>query len=118
MAVEVKETEGGKVLEVHASGKLSKQDYGYFVPGIENLINQWQDPHAAGVGRLPRLGVGALWEDIKFDMKHFRDIEQLAVVGERKWQHGMAVFCKPFTSAKVQYFDIKDVDKAQQWITE
>ena len=27
------------------------------------------------------------------------------MVGETKWQHGMATFCKPFTRAKVQYFD-------------
>ena len=32
---------------------------------------------------------GALWEDIKFDIKHFADIERLAMVGEKKWhRHG------------------------------
>lgn len=42
---------------------------------------------------------GALWEDVKFDAKHFHDIERLALVGETKWEKGMAVFCKPFTTA-------------------
>ena len=42
---------------------------------------------------------GALWEDIKFDLKHFAHIERLALVGDRKWEAGMAVFCKPFTTA-------------------
>ena len=33
---------------------------------------------------------GALWEDIKFDLKHFSDIERVAMVGEKKWQKGMS----------------------------
>src|SRR6266404_5618175 len=55
---------------------------------------------------------GALSQDIKFDAKHFADIERLAIVGETKWQHGMPVFCKPFTSAKVRYFDRPAIDPA------
>ena len=31
---------------------------------------------------------GAAWEDLKFDLKHFGDIERLAMVGDKKWQHG------------------------------
>ena len=45
-----------------------------------------------------------LWQDIKFDVKHFGDIERLAMVGEKKWEQWMATFCKPFTTATVKYF--------------
>jgi hypothetical protein len=118
MAIEVNETEGGEVLEVRASGKLSKEDYGHFVPVVERLIKQngkirvlfeMHDFHG--------WEAGALWEDIKFDVKHFGDIQRLAMVGDKKWEQGMAAFCKPFTTAKVQYFDVKDVDKARTWLT-
>jgi hypothetical protein len=43
-----------------------------------------------------------LWEDIKFSVKHFADIERLAMVGDKKWQRGMAAFCKPFTKATIR----------------
>jgi hypothetical protein len=59
---------------------------------------------------------GALWEDIKFDFKHWKDIEKLAIVGESKWEAGMAIFCKPFTRAKVQYFDQSQMKDAVTWI--
>lgn len=49
--------------------------------------------------------MGALWEDIKFDLHHFADIERLALIGDKKWEVGMAVFCKPFTTAKIRYFE-------------
>ena len=60
--------------------------------------------------------MGALWEDIKFDVKHFAHIERLALVGDSKWEAGMAVFCKPFTTAKVQYFDTSKASEAGPWI--
>jgi len=60
----------------------------------------------------------ALWEDIKFDVKHFSDIERLAMIGEKKWRHGMAIFCKPFTKATVRYFDHADAPEARKWLGE
>ena len=62
--------------------------------------------------------VGALWEDIKLDIKHFADIEPLTMVGDKKWQHGMATFCKPFTKATIRYFHHTDAAAAQQWLGE
>jgi hypothetical protein len=117
MAVEVHELSGGKILNVKATGKLTKQDYESFVPVFERLI--------AKHGKIRVLfemhdfhgwEAGALWEDIKFDVKHFRDIERLALVGESKWEKGMAAFCKPFTSAKIRYFDSSASDEARKWV--
>ncbi len=61
-------------------------------------------------------GAGALWDDIKFDIKHFSDIDRLAMVGDKKWERGMSAFCRPFTSAKIQYFDRKDIGQAHTWL--
>jgi len=62
--------------------------------------------------------LGALWEDIKFDVKHFSNIERLAFVGDRKWEAGMAAFCKPFTRAVIRYFDESKYEEALGWIKE
>lgn len=110
-------TEAGKILEIHVTGKLEKNDYERFLPRIESLIR------AHGKVRMLLYlhefrgwTVGALWKDIKFDMRHFNDIERLAIVGESKWQEGMAVFCKPFTTAEIKYFDHDQLPAARQWI--
>ena len=119
MSVELQEEAGGKCLLVKLSGKLAKEDYQQFVPEIERLIQR--------EGKLRMLvqmhnfhgwTMGALWEDIKFDLKHFGDIERLALVGERKWEAGMAAFCKPFTTAKVHYFDEANAAEAAEWVRE
>ncbi len=107
----------GKLLHVKATGKLTKQAYETFVPEVNKLIEEH--------GKLRILfelhdfhgwTAGALWEDLKFDWKHWRDIERLAIVGESKWEKGMAVFCKPFTTAKVRYFDRSQLDEAKAWL--
>jgi hypothetical protein len=59
---------------------------------------------------------GALWEDIKFDAKRFNDVERLEIVGEPKWEKGMTVFCKPFTTAEARYFDHTQAAEAWDWL--
>ncbi len=119
MTVELKHDDKQKFLAVRLSGKLTKEDYQKFVPETEKLINehgkirillQMTDFHG--------WEAAALWEDIKFDVKHFKDIERLAMVGDKKWEAGMAAFCKPFTTAKIKYFDEKQLAEAQKWVAE
>jgi hypothetical protein len=116
-AVTLKETNGGKLLEIQLTGKLVKEDYQHVVLALERLVKdhgkirllvEMHDFHG--------WTAGALWEDLKFDAKHFSHIERLALVGESKWQHGMAVFCKPFTAAKIRYFDRPAIDQARDWL--
>ena len=119
MPVSLHEESGGKYLVVELNGKLTAQDYEHFGGEIDGRIKEH--------GKLRVLvtmhdfhgwKLSALWEDIKFDAKHFADIERLALVGERKWEAGMAAFCKPFTTAKVRYFDAAQSDDAVAWLQE
>lgn len=118
MPVQFLHNERDKYLEVRLSGKLQKGDYTEFGPHFEELLKQH--------GKLRMLVLlddfhgwtfGGLWEDIKFDVKHFRDIERLAIVGEKKWHAGMATFCKPFTTAAVRYFEKFELNDAREWLT-
>jgi hypothetical protein len=119
MSVELTEIEQGKLLEVHVTGKLDKQTYETFAPAAERQIKQHGKIRILFVmHEFHGWDAGALWEDIKFDVKHFNHIERLAIVGETKWEHGMAIFCKPFTTAKVRYFDHANIDEAREWLQE
>lgn len=119
MSFTVTETAAGNVVEVHATGKLTKEAYASFVPLTEEKIKTY--------GKIRILFImhdfhgwdaGATWEDCKFDLRHFNDIERLAIVGETKWEKGMSLFCRPFTTAEIKYFDQADIDKAREWIEE
>jgi hypothetical protein len=117
MPIQLYEEDGGKILIVQVSGKLVKEDYAGFVPVFERL---------AGLhGKLRVMfdmtdfhgwEVSAAWEDVKFSARHFDDLERVALVGDKKWQRGMAAFCRPFTRATVRYFDHTDAAKARAWL--
>ena len=117
MAVQVSERNGGKVLDITVSGKLTDEDYRRFVPEFERLVAQ--------NGKLRLLfqmvdfhgwEARALWDDVTFDLKHFSDIERLAMVGDKAWEHGMSAFCRPFTTATIRYFDRSALADAHAWL--
>jgi len=117
MAIQVTEHASEKTLSVRVSETLTREDYEHFVPQVEQLIKR--------VGKIKILfemhgfhgwSAGALWEDIKFDIKHFADVERLAVVGEKKWEKWMATFCRPFTTASIKSFDVSEADQALAWL--
>lgn len=118
MPLHVTEEIHGKLMEVHVTGKLERADYEKFVPDTEKLIREH--------GRIRLLVVmedfhgwhaGAFWEDLKWDVKHFADIERVAVVGETKWQEWMTLFCRPFTIARVRFFEHGQREDARAWLT-
>ena len=117
MAIQLFERSGGKILEIRVSGKLAHEDYQRLVPEFERLLGQnvkvrvlfeMADFHGWD-GR-------SLWDDIKFDVKHFSDIERLAMVGDQQWEKNMSAFCRPFTTAKIRYFDRAALDEARDWL--
>lgn len=119
MAINLEEIAGGKAWQFSFTGKLVKEDYESIVPVMEKLVKQHGKIRVVVVMHdFHGWTAGALWEDTKFAARHFNDIERLAVVGETKWQHGMAVFCKPFTAAAVRYFDHAAVSEARAWLAE
>jgi len=115
--IELQTAPDSKIVSVKVTGKLHREDYVTFSPRVEELIRER--------GKLCMLiemhdfhgwDMGALLEDIKFDVKHFADIERVAFVGDKKWQKGMSVFCKPFTRAKVRYFERDQEEQAAAWL--
>ena len=119
MSILLNEPRSSNILTVRVSGKLAREDYREFVPEFERLF--------AEHGRLRVLLVmidfhgweaGGLWEDIKFDLHHFSHLERLAMVGDRRWERAMSILCKPFTTAKIRYFDRQQIDHARAWLEE
>ena len=105
------------ILEVELTGQLDKADYDQLGPEFELLTKQY------GVLRVlvtlqdfRGWTAKGLWEDLKFDYKHYRDVDRLAIVGEKKWHEAMSSFCKLFTSASIRYFEKFEWDDAREWL--
>ena len=103
---------------VYLSGKLTRADYEQFAPEFERLVTDYGQMRALIImDDFHGWKVSAAWEDLKIVVKHAASIERLAVVGEKKWQQGMTTFCKPFTKAKVRYFEHSAAEEARIWLS-
>ena len=119
MPIEIKEKSGSNIIVIRASGTLVKADYKPFVAEFERFLGQHGKLRVLfDMSGLHGWEPGAAWEDIKFDIKHFADMERLAMVGEKKWQHAMATVWKPFTEATTRYFDHTELAQAKKWLEE
>ncbi|HUV68291.1 MAG TPA: STAS/SEC14 domain-containing protein [Terracidiphilus sp.] len=119
MPIAMSEESNGRILVIQVSGKLAAADYGDFTAEFERLLRKY--------GKLRVLfdmkdfhgwEAGAAWEDLKFDVKHFADIDRLAMIGETTWEHGMAELFRPFTRAKTRFFDHAKGSEARRWLLE
>jgi hypothetical protein len=119
MPIRLTEEADAKVLVIHVSGTLMKADYGPFVAEFERLVRT-QGTLRVLFDMIDFHGwdAGAAWEDLKFGVEHYADIERFAMVGEKKWHRAMATLCKPFTKATVRYFDHSDAAEARMWLNE
>src|SRR6266481_976486 len=105
------------VLAFKLDGKLHDEDYKKFVPlvdeaiakqGKARILAQFHDFHG--------WDMHALWDDIKFSTTHCTKIERIALVGDKAWEKWMATVCKPFTMAKIKYFNATEIESAWQWL--
>ncbi|MEA1951017.1 MAG: STAS/SEC14 domain-containing protein, partial [Planctomycetota bacterium] len=61
----------------------------------------------------------ALWDELKFDTKHCRDIERCAIVGDPSWHNWMTKISQTiFSRADVKFFDESQSQEAWDWVNE
>ncbi|MGE0822111.1 MAG: STAS/SEC14 domain-containing protein [Candidatus Binatia bacterium] len=118
MALEVTQI-SPSALELHVGGVLGKEDYKRFVPlANERIQTQGKVNLLIKMSDFRGWSPSALWEDLKFDVRHYRDVSRVALVGKKPSQEGLATLSKPFTGAEVKFYLEQDIDAARQWVTE
>ena len=118
--IETLDQNAGKVFGMRVSGKLLHQDYERFVPMLEKLIADHGSIRClVEMTDLHGIELRALWDEIKFDVRHARQIERCAVIGDKRWEAWMTKLSQPiFSNADIRFFDQADAEKAREWIKE
>jgi hypothetical protein len=101
------------------SGKLHDEDYKKFVPLVDaEIAKEGKVRVLAQFHGFQGWDLHALWDDIKLSTTHCTKIERIALVGDKTWEQWMAKVCKPFTRAKIRYFDASEIEAAKAWLAE
>lgn len=107
----------GKVLEVKLSGKLTDKEYKGFVTEVEKIISDKGKIRLLITVDYPQdFDLKAAWDDLVFWTKHIKDIERLAIVGQKEWEKWLELLEKPFIHAEVKYYKTSNIKDAWNWI--
>ena len=97
--IEILERGSGKVFGMKVSGKILHRDYQQFVPMLEKLIEEHGSVRCLiEMTDCHGIELAGRWDEIKFDVRHGRQIEHLAVVGDRAWEAWMTRLSRPIFS--------------------
>lgn len=107
-------------LVCRVSGKLTKADYDAAIPEIENELKLNDRPLRIMVVLEDFRGweIGALWQELKFDVRRGSDFGRVAVLGDSTLEEWGTTLSKPFFGSEVRYFDLQERATARAWLTE
>jgi len=104
-------------LEVKLSAKVDREEYSKILKEIKDKLKQSDSVDLlVDIKELDKMTLGAIWEDLKFDIKNFRVIRKFAIVGGEDSQSLMASISEPFVSEEAKFFNSSEIDKARDWI--
>lgn len=56
------------------------------------------------------------WEELAYDIRHLRDLDKVAVVGDDLWERWLEKVEVLFPMSVIQTYDAEDYDEALAWI--
>jgi len=104
----------GRYVAVKAIGTLNDGDYDEFVPVLVEMI-RLHGPVRLFVDLTEFSGwtSPALWDDFTFGVRHARDFERIALVGDARWEALVARMANALMDCDVRHF--RAVDRQIGW---
>jgi hypothetical protein len=126
------------VLEVDLHGRLTRADYEWFGAEADKLIARHGKIRILiTVHDFEGWEASAVWQDIKWNVLHFHQVERLAIVGGKviegaervgafeiqyrrrvHWHKWVTNLLKPFTNTDVRYYGLEELEQARAWVNE
>ncbi len=102
------ETEG-RYVAIKAAGVLSDSDYETFLPRLVEIISRHRPIRLfVDLTEFDGWGAQALWNDFTFGMRHARDFERIALIGDARWEALVARMANALMQCEVRHFRSDD----------
>ena len=103
---------------IRVSGRLQKQDYEQAIPELEEVLNEGQTRALLELNDFKGFTPAALVEELKFDIRHRKDFDRIAVIGNTSLEELGVRLIRPFFSGQVRIFERDQKGAAQAWLHE
>ena len=107
----------GKAIGFKLSDEVTENEYKDFIAEIDTIIADQGKIKLLIVVDYPQdFDLKASWDNLVFWIKHIKDIERLAIVGQKEWEKWLELLEKPFIHAEVKYYKKSNTKDAWNWI--
>ncbi len=101
---------------LRVSGKLERRDYEQVVPELERHLDNGERRWLVEMDDFKGFTPGALVEELKFDLRHRKDFDRLAVIESSEVAGLGPKLVKPFFSGDVKVFKKDERKAAEAWM--
>ena len=104
------------VIGFEASGKMQAEDYRDVVlPALERAAAGGEVRFVIVMHDFDGMSGGALWQDLKVGVEHFRAWKRIALVTDIEWMKNMTSLFGWMTPGEVKTFPLAQRDAAVEW---
>lgn len=115
--IEYDELPGTNIVELTMDGHIDRADMDAALERIEGVIQR-----AGSVRLLEHLrsfegaDLGVYWDELRFRLRHFRDVERAAFVADDLWIERLVTMAKPFLHGETRLYPTRELDAARAWL--
>lgn len=119
MGMQYKEDPEHKLIELVVDGKVTRQEFGNITKKMEAFITKHDRIKVLeDVRKFTGLDPSVIWEGIKFDFYHLKDVSHCAVVSDMGWVGPFARAAGVFISCEIRTFHRDKIEDAREWLKE
>lgn len=116
--VTILENQEDKILAFRVNGKISKEEIDELGVMLEDKLKFHKKINIyAEIKNLEGYSsIDALFTDLKLTLKHFTDVEKVAIVTEDKWIENLAHVTDNIIGSDVRHFHMSQEPEAIEWV--
>lgn len=101
---------------IEVTGRLEHSDYERVLPELEALVAHGNARVLLELHDFKGFSPAALVDELKFDFRHRKDFERVAVVSDSALQEIGIRMVRPFFAGRIKIFDTSERNVAEAWI--
>jgi hypothetical protein len=112
-----KEMDNLAAVEIEVSGRVSTEEFESVAAKLERFIDRHEKVRVLEIIHdFEGMDAKALWEDIKFSLRHLNDFSRCAIVTNERFFSPLSAIAEPFIDCEVEYFPADQVEAARDWL--
>jgi hypothetical protein len=104
------------VVGFETSGKIEAEDYrDVIIPALEHAASKGDVRFVVVIPEFQGMSGGAMWQDLKVGIEHFRKWKRIALVTDTEWMSHAVTMFGWMTPGAVKYFPMAERAEAIAW---